>query len=321
MKLERLLDRPIISPDLHSSIGDNIQGPSLIKVPDWAPNPLGRYYLYFADHKGSYIRLAYADDLRGPWNIHAPGSLHLRESLFPVEPPVSAPGDRTGFEDGRSMSGARSHSFAVEASTPHIASPDVHVNHQTRCIEMYYHGLEGYAKQSTRVALSPDGITFKARPEVLGRTYFRVFRHQEYFYALAMPGQLYRSREPYSNFEVGPLLFNKDMRHSAVLVTGDTLNVFWTQVGFAPESILFSTIALSGDWMDWRQSDPVEVLRPEFDWEGANAPLEPSIRSTAYGQVNQLRDPAIFVEDGSAYLAYAVAGESGIALARVDWDG
>ena len=71
VRIQRLLDAPIITPDLHASIGQNIQGPSLIRVPDWVENPLGRYYLYFADHKGAYIRLAYADDLRGPWKSHA----------------------------------------------------------------------------------------------------------------------------------------------------------------------------------------------------------------------------------------------------------
>lgn len=60
----RLLDRPIISPDLDMSIGPNIQGPSLIRVPDWAPRRLGNYYMYFADHKGRYIRLAYAGPVR-----------------------------------------------------------------------------------------------------------------------------------------------------------------------------------------------------------------------------------------------------------------
>jgi hypothetical protein len=43
------------------------------------------------------------------------------------------------------------------------------------------------------------------------------------------------------------------------------------------------------------------------------------VRSTAYGRVNQLRDPALFEENGVVYLLYAVAGESGIALARVDF--
>jgi hypothetical protein len=62
---------------------------------------------------------------------------------------------------------------------------------------------------------------------------------------------------------------------------------------------------------------PTEILRPERSWEGADAPLVPSVRSTAYGQVNQLRDPAIFEENGRVYLLYAVAGESGIAIAEV----
>ena len=87
VNVERLCDGPIVGPETHPSIGDNIQGPSLIRVPDWVENPLGRYYLYFADHKGTYIRLAYADALTGPWQVHAPGSLHLKNSLFPTEPP------------------------------------------------------------------------------------------------------------------------------------------------------------------------------------------------------------------------------------------
>ena len=112
-------------------------------------------------------------------------------------------------------------------------------------------------------------------------------------------------------------------RGSALLKRDDTLFVFWTQVGEAPEHIKVSTIDLSGDWMAWSETDAVEVLRPELDWEGADAPLEPSVGSTAYGRVNQLRDPAIFEDaaGGRVFLLYAVAGESGIAIAEVHLDG
>ena len=310
----RLLDRPIVGPDLHPSIGVNIQGPSLIRVPDWVPNRLGRYYLYFADHKGSYIRLAFADDVAGPWNIHPPGSLHLADSGFPTEPPPMTDAEFAVLEARWKQTGARlSHDLRSEFTTPHIASPDVHVDAVQRRIVMYFHGLEAPGSQVTRRAISTDGIDFVAEPAVLvGRSYLRVFQHRGETYGLAMPGQIYR------NFEPGPILFNPKMRHAALLKRGDTLYVFWTQVGDAPESILVSQIDLSGDWRTWRDGPAIAILRPERPWEGADAPNEPSIRSTAYGRVNKLRDPAILEDDGSVYLLYAVGGESGIAIAELD---
>ena len=190
----------------------------------------------------------------------------------------------------------------------------------TQRIVMYFHGLDGPGVQVTRVATSPNGIDFIAQPEVLGRSYFRVFRHGGMTYALAMPGQFYRSSDGLHAFEPGPSLFNPRMRHSAVMKRGGELWVFWTEVGEAPERILLSRIALSGDWKGWMARAPVEILRPERNWEGADAPLIPSIRSTAYGHVNQLRDPAILEQDGRVYLFYAVAGESGIAIAEILFD-
>ena len=319
----RILDRPIIGPDLHSTLGVNIQGPSLIRVPDWVSNPLGKYYLYFADHKGLYIRLAYADELTGPWQIHAPGSLRIEDSYFaPTPPPISDEqlAELTAARRGVSGLGSPvSHDLALEFTLPHIASPDVHVDNENQKIIMYYHGLEGPAFQHSRVATSDDGIDFFAREENIGRSYFRTFKHDGMTYALAMPGQFYRSADGLGNFEEGPRLFTSNMRHSAVIVRDNHLFVFWTRVGDAPESIMLSTIDLRKDWMDWTESQEVILLKPEFEWEGASAPNEPSVRSTAYGQVNQLRDPALYSEDGIVYLLYAVAGESGIAIARVNF--
>ncbi len=322
VRVERLLDAPIITPDLHPSIGTNIQGPSLIRVPDWVESPLGKYYLYFADHKGLYIRLAFADDLLGPWRIHPPGTLPIADSHFLTEPPEVPPGALERIRADRAGRGAAdlSHDLLTEARTPHIASPDVHVDQRNDRIVMYFHGLDGVSRQVTRAATSRDGLRFEALPEMLGLTYLRAFAHAGSTYAMAMPGQFYRSEDGLHAFEEGPLLFNKDMRHAALLKRGNTLHVFWTQVGHAPERILWSTIDISKDWTTWTESDPVEVLRPEWSWEGADAPLEPSVRSTAYGRVNQLRDPAIYEEDGRTFLLYAVAGEAGIAIAEVHFD-
>jgi hypothetical protein len=316
MRVRRLLDSPLITAATHPSIGVNIQGPSLIRVPEWVRAPLGRYYLYFADHKGRYIRLAYADDLRGPWSVHPPGSLRLEESHFPDQPPAIDPEARRQL----AAFGAAAHparDLVDEAPAPHVASPDVHVCADTRTIVMYFHGLEGLGVQVTRVATSADGLRFDAQPQALAGPYLRAFAHAGQIYAMTMPGRFHRSADGFGRFEDGPRLFNPDMRHAALLKRGETLYVFWTQVGHTPERILLSTIDLAGDWRRWSASPPVEVLRPEHPWEGADAPLEPSLRGLAHGHVNQLRDPAIYVENGRTYLLYAVAGETGIALAEV----
>lgn len=69
--------------------------------------------------------------------------------------------------------------------------------------------------------------------------------------------------------------------------------------------------------MSWKESDPVEVLRSERDWEGANLPVAASYRSAINAAVNQIRDPAIYEEDGRVFLAYAVKGEGGIGVAEL----
>src|SRR5262245_46433162 len=155
MHIRRFPNNPVIRPNMDDRMGYNINGPSLIRVPGWVERPLGRFYLYFAHHDGRYIRLAYADDLAGPWRTHEAGALSLPQSGF----------------------------------AGHVASPDVHVDERRREIRMYFHGADepsgpgprerpgvlprppdgGLAGQHSRVALSRDGLAFAARPELLGR--------------------------------------------------------------------------------------------------------------------------------------------------------
>jgi hypothetical protein len=289
MKVKRFAENPSIRPNMDARMGDNINGPSLIRVPDWVERPLGRYYLYFAHHDGRYIRLAYADDLHGPWKMNEPGALPLEASHF----------------------------------AGHIASPDVHVDDERRQIRLYYHGrdiasgLPGGPPQYSHVALSRDGLSFDAREELLGRPYMRLFQWDGWHYALAMPGVLYRSRDGLTGFEEGPTLYPSTMRHSALKLDGDRLSVFFTQAGDCPERILLSQIALTGDWRSWQAGEPVTVLEPEEEYEGGHLALEPSKRGLVMGPVRQLRDPAIYREDGRTYLLYSVAGEYGIAIAEL----
>ena len=283
MKIERFSSNPVIRPHVDGRMGSNINGPSLIRVPDWLDNPLGRYYLYFAHHHGEYMRLAYADRLEGTWTTYEPGTVSLEGSFC----------------------------------RGHVASPDVHIDDERREIRMYYHGPVPEGGQRSKAAISKDGIHFECFPESLGNSYFRVFRWGEHYYALAMPGVLYRSRNGLSDFEEGPTLFTEDMRHSAVQLCGSTLRVFYTNVGDCPERIFLSTINLTSNWLEWRESPATTVLEPAMDYEGTDLPLQPSVRGWAPERVRELRDPAVFQEGNRTYLLYSVAGEHGIAIAKV----
>jgi hypothetical protein len=301
MHVRRLDSNPIVTPDI-DGIGSSINGPSLVGAPLWVDDPLGKHYLYFADHGGESIRLAYADDLTGPWTLHGSAPLGLAEA-------------GEGFDD-------------------HVASPDVHVDRDEERVRMYYHGCcdrhedtTGEYHQFTRVASSDDGLSFDARAEPLGRFYFRVFKYGDHHYALAKENvgedqagsgqRVYRSADGLSGFRPGPRLFDDGSRHTAVRRRGDTLDVFYSRIGDAPERILHSTVDCSRPWLEWEATDPVAVLKPEREWEGADEPVEPSRAGAVSERVCQLRDPGVYREDGSTYLLYSVAGERGIAVAEV----
>ena len=90
----------------------------MIRAPDWIDGRLGNYYLDFADHKGRYIRLAYADDLLGPWRIHPPDSLQLEQSCFLTKPPTTTAEQLAQFETRLKQSGVViSHDLLSEITT------------------------------------------------------------------------------------------------------------------------------------------------------------------------------------------------------------
>lgn len=278
---------------MDSTIGENINGPSLIRVPAWVANPLGRYYLYFGHHQGRFIRLAYADDLHGPWRIHTPGTLQLAQT----------------------------------ACAGHIASPDVHVDHENRQIVMYFHGpVSGPRRdkqgQYSFRAISPDGLKFEPSDLELGPYYFRVFEHKGDFYAIAKSvvadggGVLLRSPDGITPFEQGPDILPRQ-RHVAVAKANSTLTIFYSRGGDAPERILMSEMDLKGDWRTWLPGEPVDILSPSTPYEGCDLPIGPSNFGAIHEPARQLRDPALFDEGDKQYLLYSVAGERGIAIAEL----
>lgn len=283
----RFSGNPLVHPGLDAGIGANINGPSLIRVPRWISRPLAKYYLYFAHHRGEHIRLAYADDLGGPWRVYRGGVLSLEDTCC----------------------------------RQHIASPDVHVLPSRQEIVMYFHGGTHEGQRSFR-AVSRDGLSFRADTAILGPFYFRVFTCRQAWFAIAKTtdkpggGVLLRSPDGVSPFQRGPDII-PGQRHVAVLPQGGSLRVFFSRGGDCPERILASTMRLTGDWNSWRPAPPVTVLEPETREEGGHLPLCPSRFGAVDGPVRQLRDPALYEEDGRVYLFYSGAGESNICGAEI----
>ncbi len=77
-------------------------------------------------------------------------------------------------------------------------------------------------------------------------------------------------------------------------------------------------MVLTDNWNHWQASVPVEVMRPHEPYEGANYPITHSKAGVAI-HVHQLRDPYLFEENGKYYLFYCVAGETGIAMAEIQF--
>jgi len=298
----RIGNGPIIHPGLSDSIGVNINGPSLVKRSDWVPGP-GRYMLYFAHHHGKHIRLAFADELAGPWTIHKPGVLPLEETPLTLQR-LDLPQPDWAVEIG------------TDAYIPHLASPDVHLNAEKQRFEMLFHGLEKDGVQRSYAAVSPDGLAWTVEGPAIDQTYLRRFEHRGDFYAVALYGQLLRGL-PEGGYELGPNPLPDRIRHVGILKRGDALHVLFTRYEDAPERILHIALSLNGDWHNWKAvGEPAEVLRPERDWEGASLPVEGG-KVGATGFVNALRDPFLFEDGDKIYMIYCGGGEAALGLAEV----
>jgi hypothetical protein len=277
--------------------------------------------LYFANHKGKFIRLAYADAVTGPWKIYDPGVLQVKETAFYRPQPDPA---------GNIL-------------YTHVASPDIYVDPRSKKIILWAHGMwtdgkpwpqvqtgqqaqawlaqHGY-EQYTQAFESTDGIHFVAHSAITKISYLRVFRYGDTFYSVARLGRVGHSDDPFGEFKLGQDLFRDTpyagrVRHTALLQRGDTLYVFFTAIGDAPEHVLVATVDLRKPWTEWNAVHPGDVLTSQRSYECADLPPTPSRAGDIDVPVHQLRDPGVFEEEGRSYFLYSTCGEQGLALAEI----
>lgn len=312
---------------LPGELGASINGPSLIRVPAWVQHPLGRYYLYFAHHAGKYIRLAYADQVEGPWKIYAPGTLKLNEQ---------------------------------QAVENHVASPEAVIDESSHQIYLFYHGWtpghkhtagsdEFWDRQCSSVAVSSDGIHFRPLNTIVGPSYLRVFAHGGQWFAINESGVLRRAAHLGDRFEpvtrlIGPEIIaavdparlhepgatpadqrsatgphRYTMRHVGIDVVGDRLVIYFSCVSHRPERILCTVADLSGPPETWKAHGTYEVLQSATPAEGVDLPLAYSNGGISRTHVHELRDPAVYREGTNAWLLYSIAGEHGLGLAKLQY--
>ena len=355
-------DNRVITFDDFDAAGVNynnqasINGPSMIYVPDGTPNKLADYYLYFADHGGDHIKMAYADSPTGPFTIYQPNT-----GVMSLNGPNTIP-----VPDTRAIV-----VNTTQAVGDHIASPDVTFDPVAGRFNMTYHGYKytrqpdgsyNRGTQRTFAAYSSDGLSFNDNQygSELSAPYLREFTYNGTKYGIKDNGVQSKPDDqdiPYSGTVWLDVAFNKELKDSLAIIAADpatwaddpnngvkndvdfrhhavkvdeqasTLSWWFTAKGEAPERIYEATVALDPDWTAWEVVGLKELLRPEYHYEGANQPLVPSEGGrpkvgggdVSTAQVNELRDPAYFADpvSGREFLYYSAAGEYGIAVAEL----
>jgi len=306
MKIKRVVDKPLISNDSNSELGGNINGPTVIKVPEWVSSPLGKYYMYFSHHQGKYIRMAYADDLLGPYKIY----------------------------DGEVLS------IDNVPYGGHIASPEIVIDDENKKIIMFYHGCgvldksQAESGQWTTYSESKNGLSFVSDNLYLVPSYLRVVKVGDKFLGSTggptrpvynfkqslrtIPEKIAHidiKSEPFCCFEnVEPIDSMYRMRHLCFdLESEDCLWIYYSNVCDEPERIKRVCV----NPKDWSAASYEEVLQSELDYEGVNEPLIKSKGGAKHYPVHELRDPYIINDNGHKYMFYTVAGERGVAVVEI----
>ena len=204
-----------------ASVGGNINGPSIIRVPDWIPiservHPSAQYYLYFGNHRGDDIRMAWSDSLTGTWTLFnvSGGSGPLNNDRA-----WGVNGNNTGTQTplhgvltmvGNRIISLTNSDFLV---SDHVASPEVIVDNVNQRLVMNIHGTTQFLAQPGQgtgqrsfVTTSKYGLDFNPansqtveselhglRDVVTARAYVRSFQVGGQTFAYTNGGDLWRA--------------------------------------------------------------------------------------------------------------------------------
>jgi hypothetical protein len=159
--------------------GNNIMFGSIVRAASWHVTPLGTYYCLFGDHDGAYIRVAYANDVEGPWTVVEAGTDITLTAL-------NTAGSYTGGT--------------------HVSSPHVIVDEANERYLCYVHGDSTGLGHESVLAESVDLVTWTfvnaaARlSNGTGMIYIRPFTYDGAWYAVSDTLNLFTSADGLSSW-------------------------------------------------------------------------------------------------------------------------
>lgn len=300
----------------HGSVGDpggdgsNIMFGTIVRAASWHASPLDTYYCLFGHHDGTYIRLAHAPAVTGPWTVVPTGTTATLAAL----------------------NAAGGYSLGTHLSSPHLV-----VDMVNEIYVLFAHADSTGLGHETVVATSTDLVTWTfndsgaalASPAV-GMTYVRPFSYGGVWYAVSNFLELFRSsdvagiagasyaRQATLTTFRGPN--PGSARHAAALVRGSTLVVFWSESDDYPEHLRYASLdlATAGSWETWALGASSSLILPYTDGDGADLPFVEAVAGVAHARTRGLRDPGFFEDDdGTIWLIYAQAGEDALAVVDV----
>ncbi len=310
LNFQRVADAPLLGLDAVPWCAEeerprpSVICPTVVDMAAFAgvlPNPIDRFYMYYAPHHSHGMGLATAPHPEGPWTPY-PGNPLLRLA--------DAPGLRT-----------------------HISSPELvyRPERPEAPFWLYFHGRAAPrgGGQQTCVAASADAVHWRLlSPEPVltataGQTgeantaaYARIWQQDGWLYALYKAETVHclaHSRDgiAWEHWPRNPLMRPEAehgeygrIRHTGILAENGTLSIFYctpTRDDLSREEIKLASFDAGAD--DWDEWGPLRrhgiVLSPELEWEAGD-----------------LRDPYPLRHDGSLYLYYVGGHEQGVGLAR-----
>jgi hypothetical protein len=286
------------------AFGGNFSGCTFFVNPGYLDSRFyNQYVLYFAHHSGNFIRVATSKNIYGDWTF--PNLEILKIENF------------NEIHD-------------------HIASPEVFLDQESKTLNLFFHSrVPGSREQQTFLATSKDGVSFDLKPMISFLPfYLRVCVHNGGVFGVTKGGNFFshigsdfsNGWRYLDNIDSPGLEFEKfnyfnengNMRHLHIVSHKETLLVFYTRIGDAPERIYAKSLKVHPDNSHLEISEEIEVMRPQIAFECQTASITKSQPGLSETFELAFRDPFVFTENELNLLFYSYGGESGIAVCQID---